>query len=367
MARRSASRADKTISRGKKKHAKNESAKILESAAAQAATKAKTGGVKKAPAKSVVAKRKAPPSSALDAAKGQRRGGKSGESPIAAESKNKQSAPARAQGAKGARAASRSGRAPKAKIAKAPGARAEVDVASSAPANASPESKTKKDRAPLATKAAKGKRAASRSDATPKAEIAEAQGAGTQPTAIEAASLAQSPASEETASAPSAAPSARARSKAKKRDRARVKATGAKRRSTAARSRLKPRVTPRYLAAELGQPVDHEGEPIGAGSALVASDEELQAYSLRLWRQMQSGGAVKAYLRAIERAGLTIDQVWTVGISDVRSTSSTADELRRYQQKLLFRANLLEAILSETVAELHRLPGIEPAGSDNTD
>jgi hypothetical protein len=37
--------------------------------------------------------------------------------------------------------------------------------------------------------------------------------------------------------------------------------------------------------------------------------------------------------------------------------------MRRYRQKLLFRANLLEAILSETVADLHRLDGIEPSPS----
>ena len=129
-------------------------------------------------------------------------------------------------------------------------------------------------------------------------------------------------------------------------------------------ARGKTKRAPPYLAAELGQPVDHEGEPVGAGSALARTDADLQAYSLRLWRQMQSGRAVSGYLRAVERAGLTIDEVWTVGITDVGSTSSSPDELRRYHQKLLFRANLLEAILSETVADLHRLPGIEPTPSD---
>jgi hypothetical protein len=128
--------------------------------------------------------------------------------------------------------------------------------------------------------------------------------------------------------------------------------------------RKKVEPMPLYLAAELGQPVDQEGEPIGAGSARLQSDTDLQDYSLRLWRQMQSGGVVNRYMRAIERAGLTIDEIWTAGITDIRSTSSTPDELRRYQQKLLFRANLLEAILSETVADLHRLPGIEPTPSD---
>ena len=137
-------------------------------------------------------------------------------------------------------------------------------------------------------------------------------------------------------------------------------ATRAKAKAKVSQPRGKARRMPPYLAAELGQPVDHEGEPIGAGSPLVRSDADLQAYALRLWRQMQSGRVVSGYLRAVERAGLTIDEVWTVGIAETGTTSSSPDELRRYHQKLLFRANLLEAILSETVAELQRLPGIEP-------
>ena len=118
-----------------------------------------------------------------------------------------------------------------------------------------------------------------------------------------------------------------------------------------------------YLAVELGQPSDHDGEPIGAGSAKARSDEDLQRYALQLWRQMQSGRVVNRYVRAIERAGLTTDEVWTAGLGEVRTTSSTADEIRRYRQKVLFRANLLEAILTETVADLNRLEGIEPATS----
>ena len=117
---------------------------------------------------------------------------------------------------------------------------------------------------------------------------------------------------------------------------------------------------PRYLAAELGQPLDPRGEPIGASSSRAASDEDLQKYALQLWRQMQSGRVVNRYTRAIERAGLTVDEVWTAGLADMRTTSSTADEIRRYRQKILFRANLLEAIFAETIADLRRLDGIEP-------
>ena len=81
---------------------------------------------------------------------------------------------------------------------------------------------------------------------------------------------------------------------------------------------------------------------------------------MQLWRQMQRGSVTKRYMRSIERAGLTLDEVWTVGLREVWTTSSTADEMRRYRQKMLFRANLLEAILSETVADLRRLEGIAP-------
>ena len=100
-------------------------------------------------------------------------------------------------------------------------------------------------------------------------------------------------------------------------------ATRAKDKAKVSRPRGKARRMPPYLAAELGQPVDHEGEPIGAGSPLIRSDADLQAYALRLWRQMQSGRVVSGYLRAVERAGLTIDEVWTVGIAETGTTSSS--------------------------------------------
>lgn len=116
---------------------------------------------------------------------------------------------------------------------------------------------------------------------------------------------------------------------------------------------------PRYLAAELGQPVDRHGEPIGAVSALAQGDRDLQDYAMKLWRQMQHGRVMNMYTRAVERAGFTMDDVWLVGLGG-RPTSSSPDEMRRYRQKLLFRANLLEAILSETVIDLHRLEGFHP-------
>ena len=137
----------------------------------------------------------------------------------------------------------------------------------------------------------------------------------------------------------------------------------------AANGAAAPKRTPRrkaklpFLAAELGQPVDHEGEPIGAGSRAAMSDTELQRYTLRLWQQMQSRRGVNTHGPAMERAGVTIDQIWTAGVTETLTTSSSPDDVRRYKQKLLFRANLLEAILTETVSELHRLNSVEPAPS----
>ena len=81
---------------------------------------------------------------------------------------------------------------------------------------------------------------------------------------------------------------------------------------------------------------------------------------------MQSRRGVNQHVQAMERAGLTIDDLWTTGVTDRLSTSSTPDEVRRYRQNLLFRANLLEAILSETVAELRRLETVEPTPASAT-
>ena len=147
------------------------------------------------------------------------------------------------------------------------------------------------------------------------------------------------------------------------------------RKSTTAKKAAPPRRTkratrpeaPPYLAVELGTPVDPQGEPIGAGSPRAQSDRELQEYALQLWRQMQRGSVTKRYMRSMERAGITLDEVWTVGLREVWTTSSTADEMRRYRQRMLFRANLLEAIMSETIADLHRLEGIEPRDAVVTD
>ncbi len=147
-------------------------------------------------------------------------------------------------------------------------------------------------------------------------------------------------------------------------DKAASRARTSRGKSSSAKRPSARRRVPRYLAAELGQPVDHAGEPIGAGSALSHSDTALLEYTLRLWRQMQFGNPLKEPIKAVERAGFTVDDLWAAGVTETLPTSSSAEEVRRYKQKLLFRANLLEALLTETVADLHRLDRTQPTRSE---
>jgi hypothetical protein len=128
--------------------------------------------------------------------------------------------------------------------------------------------------------------------------------------------------------------------------------------------KIKRAAAPPYLATELGQPADHEGEVVGAGAPLARSGADLQAYVLQLWRQTQTGRVVPGHLREMESAGFTIDDIWAAGVTEILSTSSTPDEIRRYRQKVLFRANLLEALLWETIAELRHLDSVESAPAE---
>jgi hypothetical protein len=119
-----------------------------------------------------------------------------------------------------------------------------------------------------------------------------------------------------------------------------------------------------YLAAELGHTLDSEGEPIGLGNPLARQDSELQEFTHQLWRQAQTGRELRNQLKDMEQEGLTPDDLWAAGITELLPTTSTPDEVRRYRQKLLFRANFLEAVLTETIAELKRLGRVRPVEPD---
>lgn len=122
-----------------------------------------------------------------------------------------------------------------------------------------------------------------------------------------------------------------------------------------------------YLAAELGHTVDREAEPVGLNSIRARHDKALQDYALQLWRQVQHGRALRSELKGLEREGLTADEIWAAGITETLPTSSTPDEVRRYKQKLLFRANVLEALLTGTVSELKRLSRLQPSDGTTSD
>lgn len=122
----------------------------------------------------------------------------------------------------------------------------------------------------------------------------------------------------------------------------------------------KGRERPKYLAAELGHAVDRDGEPVGLNNNMVRRDKALQEYFSDLWRQMQHGRALRRERQDLEREGFSADEIWAAGITETLPTSSTAEEVRRYKKKLLFRASVLEALLTETVAELKRVGRLEP-------
>ena len=122
-----------------------------------------------------------------------------------------------------------------------------------------------------------------------------------------------------------------------------------------------------YLAAELGHSVDHWGEPSGLERAMSGDDPDFREFMIALWRQVQQGRAMQAQLREMEREGLSPADLWAPGMTEFIPTSTSSDDFRRYQKKLLFRANILEALLTETVAELKRMERVRPYDADKTD
>ena len=127
----------------------------------------------------------------------------------------------------------------------------------------------------------------------------------------------------------------------------------------------KPASEQEYLATELGHVVDYEGEPAGVENPTTRRDPQFQEFTLALWREVQNTRSSNSQMREVEREGLTTGDLWAPGISEFLPTSSTPDEMRRYKQKLLFRANMLEAVLIETVAQLKSLDRVKPEDTDD--
>lgn len=120
-----------------------------------------------------------------------------------------------------------------------------------------------------------------------------------------------------------------------------------------------------YLAAELGHSVDHEGEPLGLDFPLMRRDAEFREFTLSLWRQFQATRTLNSRSREMDQEGLTNADLWEPGITEFLPTSSTPEQLRRYKQKLLFRATFLEAILTETIGELKKLDRAKPIDGED--
>jgi hypothetical protein len=123
----------------------------------------------------------------------------------------------------------------------------------------------------------------------------------------------------------------------------------------------------KYLAAELGHSLDHEGEPVGLDFPLLRRDEEFREFTMSLWRQFQASRTLNSRVRELEQEGLSNADLWEPGITDFLPTSSTPEQMRRYKQKLLFRATFLEAVLTETIGELKKLDRARPITEDDED
>jgi hypothetical protein len=115
-----------------------------------------------------------------------------------------------------------------------------------------------------------------------------------------------------------------------------------------------------YLAVELGHSVDNEGEPLGLDFPLMRRDSEFREFTMSLWRQFQATRTISSRARELEQQGLTNADLWEPGITEFLPTTSTPEQMRRYKQKLLFRASFLEAMLTETIGELKRLDRAKP-------
>ncbi len=124
------------------------------------------------------------------------------------------------------------------------------------------------------------------------------------------------------------------------------------------RSRFDRQELRAFLALEMGGRLGEDGDIAGLRLADLVADPDLKAMGLTLWRQMT---ARKPVAQRIEEAGLTVTDLFAPGMTEFVTTSSTAEELARYRQKLAFRADLLEKLLEETLAELENVDAMKPA------
>lgn len=116
-----------------------------------------------------------------------------------------------------------------------------------------------------------------------------------------------------------------------------------------------------FLAPELGARADPDGEPLGVDLRDLRFDREVRQLAWRLWRDYQK--SVRVQPQALVDAGLSPVELWQPGITESLETCSTEDELRRYRQKLRFRADFLEIMLEETLTEMEKADRARPTGN----
>ncbi|MBF0334644.1 MAG: hypothetical protein HQL40_13525 [Alphaproteobacteria bacterium] len=85
----------------------------------------------------------------------------------------------------------------------------------------------------------------------------------------------------------------------------------------------------------------------------VVADPALRKMGVELWRQMR--GTPEA------PPPTSVEDLWKQLPSARLNSSSTADEIDRYRERLSFRATMLEALLEETLHELDLLARAVPA------
>ena len=107
-----------------------------------------------------------------------------------------------------------------------------------------------------------------------------------------------------------------------------------------------------FLAPELGGRADPESEGLGVVFRELKFDREMRQLAWQLWQDYQR--SVKVRPKSLADSGLTPADLLQPGVTETLETCSTEEELRRYRLKLTLRADILEALLEETLSELDR-------------
>jgi hypothetical protein len=110
-----------------------------------------------------------------------------------------------------------------------------------------------------------------------------------------------------------------------------------------------------YLAPALGAPL--QDDESGSRSGDIWRDPQLRTMAQEIWRNFKQRGQRTGAPTVVNPAG----EWWGAGLMEAVPTSSTAEEIARYRNKLMYRADSLEAALDATLTEIERLGRFVPA------